>query len=109
MKGWNSGLSFNFGQFPCSWIRIRIPKTDPRYHRQYRTIWYLPTVQYSSYIAYFRTVDEKKHPITLMLGERTPMLHFFLFLLLLQLPALFYMMVKKIFCLLTNAQRAFVL
>jgi hypothetical protein len=23
------GLLVNFGQFPCSWIRIRIPNTDP--------------------------------------------------------------------------------
>jgi hypothetical protein len=29
LKGWNSGLLVNFVQFPCSWIRIRIPNTDP--------------------------------------------------------------------------------
>jgi hypothetical protein len=25
LKGWNSGLFVNFGQFLCSWIRNRIP------------------------------------------------------------------------------------
>jgi hypothetical protein len=29
LKGWKSGLCVKFGQFPCPWIRIRIPKTDP--------------------------------------------------------------------------------
>jgi hypothetical protein len=29
LKGWKSGLFVNFGQFPCSWIRICIPTTDP--------------------------------------------------------------------------------
>ncbi len=28
-KGWNSSLFVNFVQFPGSWIRIRIAKTDP--------------------------------------------------------------------------------
>ncbi len=28
MKGRKPGLFVNFGQFPCSWIRIRIPNTD---------------------------------------------------------------------------------
>ncbi len=28
LKG-RSGLFVNFGQFPCSWIRIRILNTDP--------------------------------------------------------------------------------
>jgi hypothetical protein len=28
-KGRKPGLFVNFGQFPCSWIRIRIPNTDP--------------------------------------------------------------------------------
>ncbi len=28
LKGWKSGLFVNFGQFPCSWIRIRIPNSD---------------------------------------------------------------------------------
>ncbi len=29
MKGRKSGLFVNFGQFPCYWIRILIPNTDP--------------------------------------------------------------------------------
>jgi hypothetical protein len=29
LKGRKSGLFVNFGEFPCSWIRIRIIKTDP--------------------------------------------------------------------------------
>jgi hypothetical protein len=29
LKGRKPGLFVNFGQFPCSWIRIRIPNTDP--------------------------------------------------------------------------------
>jgi hypothetical protein len=31
LKSWKSGLFVNFGQFPCSWIRIqiRIANTDP--------------------------------------------------------------------------------
>ncbi len=29
LKGRKPGLFLNFGQFPCSWIRIRIPNTDP--------------------------------------------------------------------------------
>jgi hypothetical protein len=28
LKGWKSGLFVNFGQFPCSWIQIRIPSSD---------------------------------------------------------------------------------
>ncbi len=28
-EGWKPGLFVNFGQFSCSWIRIRIPYTDP--------------------------------------------------------------------------------
>jgi hypothetical protein len=29
LKGWKSGLLVNIGKFLCSWIRIRIPSTDP--------------------------------------------------------------------------------
>ncbi len=29
LKGWNSGIFVNFGQFLCSWIRIHIPDMDP--------------------------------------------------------------------------------
>ncbi len=29
LKGRKPGLFLNFGQFPCSRIRIRIPNTDP--------------------------------------------------------------------------------
>jgi hypothetical protein len=29
LKGKKPGLFVNFGQFPCSWIRIRISNTDP--------------------------------------------------------------------------------
>ncbi len=29
LKGRKPGLFVNFGQFTCSWIRIRIPNTDP--------------------------------------------------------------------------------
>ncbi len=36
-KCWKSGGFANFGQFPCSWfrIRIRIPNTDPDPYSQY--------------------------------------------------------------------------
>ncbi len=33
LKGWKSGLFVNFGQFPCSWIRISNKDPDPLQYR----------------------------------------------------------------------------
>jgi hypothetical protein len=34
LKGRKPGLFVNFGLFPCSWIRIHIPNTDPDLRQQ---------------------------------------------------------------------------